>query len=831
MCVCAHTDTHVHIAKMFPLGDAAFNKEALVSNHDLLVSQMKEQGREVWDGAFNKQALVSNHERLARKVKEQGRKVCDSENFAVSIFSNDALLDRQVPVPIEDLDPILINELQVDFHHRGRVLYGKLCSEPVRMASVLTVLEDETGDAILLSVYNMLSEGDIQYVHLLFHKGLNVAIKEPFLNISTFGSLMIRVDNPSDLVHNPKIRNAGRKSNCGSSSSSSPPSLSLLSSSSSSLSLLSSSSSPSSSIYSFPVQKDLLVEARKFRNQGNDEFKRKDWKQAIKFYTEAVKSLLPSGQKFSSHPEGERELVLCLSNRAESRLRLKHYEAAERDARIALELQNDHAKSLFRRGKALHGLHQYNEAALCFQKVLNTDDLDGLSQSELENNLKASKLCCKQIRTGNYNLLGLCKALEAGQDLMCGEYVGPVEIGPSKDNRLGCGLRVTRAVNPGDLLIASRAIAHAKLDSSMLRGLSEEERNLLSSGSKSSSVFSTVYKDIATQVIRRAASSDRFRERIYSLSATSIGASNNIPPMSLFATTDLDLVAPGNSIADILYKEDTILSADKEEHIYTLITNNACQVAGGLGASLWLIPSFINHSCIPNACWMRIGQEILFVRAVRHLVEGEEVTISYAENGALPLSLRTSYLERCRGFKCRCERCDFEASMEPFMKQLEVKALDTLAQMDTLGYVEKRLHGTAREAAHTVAIEIVKSLEWAFQNISSFMDERKKHWFRTSFAAFYLRLIDDDDILRETIKEKQLLEIVLRAVQETLGASEDVLACARERVCLEECHPSSREIVAAMYGCLYGKQSPSSLKKLIALRHSILEARDVGAME
>ena len=44
---------------------------------------------------------------------------------------------------------------------------------------------------------------------------------------------------------------------------------------------------------------------------------------------------------------------------------------------------------------------------------------------------------------------------------------------------------------------------------------------------------------------------------------------------------------------------------------------------------VWLLPSFINHSCIPNASRINTGRDIMRVHATKDIDPGEEITIPY----------------------------------------------------------------------------------------------------------------------------------------------------------------------------------------------------------
>ncbi|CAM8938992.1 unnamed protein product [Rhodiola kirilowii] len=79
---------------------------------------------------------------------------------------------------------------------------------------------------------------------------------------------------------------------------------------------------------------------------------------------------------------------------------------------------------------------------------------------------------------------------------------------------------------------------------------------------------------------------------------------------------------------------------------------------GGLyGVGLWLLSSYINHSCCPNARRLHIGDHVIVV-ASRDIKAGEELTFAYFDVFK-PLEKRREMLATW-GFICRCRRCEFE---------------------------------------------------------------------------------------------------------------------------------------------------------------------------
>jgi tetratricopeptide (TPR) repeat protein len=115
--------------------------------------------------------------------------------------------------------------------------------------------------------------------------------------------------------------------------------------------------------------------AHALRLQGNKLFLHEDFRGATELYTrgilQAMKEQELTRSATSTEKSGvtnghasESEVLLGFSNRAEAWIRLHEYEKGLEDAEKALALQHDHLKSLFRKGRALLGLHQYHDANL-----------------------------------------------------------------------------------------------------------------------------------------------------------------------------------------------------------------------------------------------------------------------------------------------------------------------------------------------------------------------------------------------------------------------------------------------------------------------------------
>ena len=78
------------------------------------------------------------------------------------------------------------------------------------------------------------------------------------------------------------------------------------------------------------------------------------------------------------------------------------------------------------------------------------------------------------------------------------------------------------------------------------------------------------------------------------------------------------------------------------------------------GSGLWIIPSYINHSCWPNSVRSFLGN-LLIARAARDIPEGEEITINYIENESGVQERQKAFYSEW-GFNCKCTLCEIETA-------------------------------------------------------------------------------------------------------------------------------------------------------------------------
>lgn len=103
-------------------------------------------------GSEREQILSAHQARLARMQEQISRA---NAHINLPTWSHNVKpRSRQTPV-LSRCSSITVSELSVNTVHTGRVLQGRLIVEPVMATSVMTVLEDQDGEVVMVSIYAM----------------------------------------------------------------------------------------------------------------------------------------------------------------------------------------------------------------------------------------------------------------------------------------------------------------------------------------------------------------------------------------------------------------------------------------------------------------------------------------------------------------------------------------------------------------------------------------------------------------------------------------------------------------------------------------------------
>ena len=108
--------------------------------------------------------------------------------------------------------------------------------------------------------------------------------------------------------------------------------------------------------------------AAKYKAEGNNKFKAKEYNLAIEYYTKAI-SATPSN-------------AVLYNNRAIAKIKNKDFIGAEIDCDKCIELDSSLVKAWFRRGLARKSLKKYNKAQQDFENVLKMDPNNKAAKKE-----------------------------------------------------------------------------------------------------------------------------------------------------------------------------------------------------------------------------------------------------------------------------------------------------------------------------------------------------------------------------------------------------------------------------------------------------------------
>lgn len=664
-------------------------------------------------------------------------------------------------VPLQGLAPITLAQMELGKTHRGRVLFGTLCSDAFIMTAVSTCLEDETGKVVKLGIYNAAPSGSSSFadVQKLFPKGIKVAVKEPYLKRALDGRLLVRIDNPANFE---KL--------C---------------------------TSDASTHYEV---------TDRLRTEGNRRFGERDWRRAIQCYTESIAAAAQAlssstdecrkkKDKSSKRSGADRHyqgIVLAYSNRAEAWLKLHMYDKALADCDGALGIDAEHVKSLYRKGRALRGLKQYHEACALLQRVLVNHPQSKEAQSELA----AIKICLKhggELPTDISEFL-MQPLGSPAQNIMpdCYDYIGPVIIQMTSDGR-GRGLFVSKNVKAGEVLLVSNAMAVCRHDPAGMQqtlGL-----HLVDASAKRFNDASE--EDLVTEVVSLAMDSQEFLRKLYSLAYSP--SQNNMAVPSCTGMME--------STSDQLTTED--LQQIDMGRIREIVRRNAFGDNTD-SSGLWWLPSFINHSCLPNACALDVG-EAMFVHASADIQAGEEITMSYS-NPLLPLMLRE---KACRswGFQCDCKRCIFERSLQHSLQGI------TLEFISLHEKAKHRLMPAASLQSRAIYDRLRKILRSL--NVTSV----EKQWLLAAYSGSFGASWVFTDCAEETITPDSAAMELLEAIKATVPGHISTLCVASRLVQTARRSPVQKSFLnrliqeaTAACICVYGKQKDHVLRKLIMER-------------
>ncbi|MED6180287.1 hypothetical protein PIB30_008783 [Stylosanthes scabra] len=501
---------------------------------------------------------------------------------------------------------------------------------------------------------------------------------------------------------------------------------------------------------------------QQLRSKATELFLREEWKESIDAYS-----------NFISHCTHHKSLCIALCNRAEASSRLRHFHCALQDCDRALQIDATHFKTLLCKGKILLSLNRYSLALECFKTAL----LDPQAAATSENLIGYVDKCKKFeffARTGSLDLSHWVSNGFQGKPPELAEYIGAVEI--RKSDISGRGLFATKNIDAGSLILVTKAIAM--------------ERSILAGKDLSEDAQLAMWKNFVQKVAEFARKCHKTRDLIGKLS---IGEEDE----EELEVPDIDLFRPEH-VGNV----DSCETVDMEKLLAILDVNSLTEDAVSAnvlrknndfyGVGLWLLPSFINHSCCPNSRRLHVG-DYLIVHASKDLKAGEEITFAYLDPLS-PLSKRRE-MSMTWGIQCKCKRCRFESDVfaKQDIKEIEIgleRGMDVGGVVYKLEEHMKRLKVRGKEKAY------LRASFWSAYCEAYRSDRSMKRWGRRIPAMDAVV----DSVVDAVGGDHRLLKIMVEELKKNGGSGSSLVG-------MEKALKLARDV----YGKVVKKQAMKTL--------------------
>ncbi|KAE8442535.1 hypothetical protein EG329_003250 [Mollisiaceae sp. DMI_Dod_QoI] len=514
-----------------------------------------------------------------------------------------------------DLKKLMIKDLMLETNHRGYYLLLRFICPAMRISGVMNIVEDEAGTVTPFALYLQEPETVRTAESILKDKGV-IIVKEPYFKLGTGGQYVIRVDQPTDIVwvseDDSRIPTKWRVANVS-----------------------------------------IQQSAVHWKKKGNDLVTKGKFFDAIEMYSRALRSS-PTLQ----------ETEILHNNKALANLRIEAFDAAFDDVSFISNPQDRSEKGLYRGALALYGLGRYKEAIEVLEILLRKypDSVPGKDE------LDRSRLRFAEQQSGVYDFKTLYKAAKLRPPRMDNaSYQGPVEVRESKGR--GRGLFTTRSVEAGELMLCEKAFSYCfatppeEMAKASSKSLSYSSCLIDVPGKRTSiGTHADLIRDISNKLALNPSLGSCFENLFH-------GNYEGITGISVDGTRVVDtfLVAKAvhlNSFSCPLTSRDSIEDPELDRASnYTPVKQHKDSSLSTTG--VWILASYINHSCDPTCMRSFIG-DLQIVRAARDMPANTELTFSYITRDAPGKMNQT--LSIGWGFQCDCAICVDDRKTPPALK-------------------------------------------------------------------------------------------------------------------------------------------------------------------
>ncbi|KAI1210829.1 uncharacterized protein F4807DRAFT_40365 [Annulohypoxylon truncatum] len=504
--------------------------------------------------------------------------------------------------PVQELKPLMISNMTLETHHRGKRALVRVLTPADRMTAVMAIIEDEEGTAVMLQLYNQPEESVVSKDQIL-REGDVCILKEPYFKVTVDGSYSLRVDHVSDVIWlqdtDPRIPLKWRKRVL-----------------------------------------TLDESSKEIRLEGNAAVQKCQWAEAEKLYTDAIRA--------AETPE---EAQLAHLNRSLANLHLERPEKALDDALRGHPSGGPNEKALFREAKALYALRKFSPCLEKFLAVVRCNPKNSDAWAEIK---RVKQRLCEE-ETGAYQFGSMYKQAERTPPLIdCATYVGSVEVRDSPGR--GKGLFTTKRVKAGELLLCEKAFAYSYAGDDTPIG---QQKITILMNLNSKTMCMGGQANLITQIVQKIyhnhEGADVFtnlHHGDYPKVATS--EVDEAPVVDTFLIAKIIQLncfgAPRSSYATHTFGENTT-------NHNTNTNKNKQDRPSYTTCGIWPLASRINHACVTNCRRSFIG-DFMLVRATRDLDAGTELLHAYHQPDPDETYEETRRATtRSWGFACGCALC------------------------------------------------------------------------------------------------------------------------------------------------------------------------------
>ncbi|KAH7718142.1 tpr domain protein [Aphelenchoides avenae] len=484
--------------------------------------------------------------------------------------------------------------------HTDRFLACRTIVDGIVAIGTSCLVEDLNGDIERITIYNVRDPNQLEWLHA----NTTLILKEPYLHYSSHtGVPSLRVDFPSDIIFVDETDKA----------------------------LLEFAGA-------IKWYKPEWFSFDQLKAKGNECFVEKDYEQALRFYTRALRL-------------GADAAVIHL-NSAAALLPLERYKEALDSAKNAMDSGANKEKALFRLGKAAYGMREWQTSRQYFEELRS----EYPNNTSVADELKKVTARIAESKTGSFDFADLYEraVLNGERYFDIAVYVGPVEVAGVPEK--GKGLVASEDISKGTLLLVSKAFAMSCADEYVPMVFTVNVINGVPQ-----------FKTQTLNIVKTIQTLQRNPQRVQELYALYAG------------TMSRDEAIPEGVIDAARIEQICIFNAYGSQNMFDRLNLEVAEesMIEKTPCGLWTLVSFINHSCLANAYRVYYG-DVMAVHAIVDVKKGEEISLSYID----PTQAYANRAQQLKGFgiECSCRLCKTErADANRFEREKLVKQLTVLA--------------------------------------------------------------------------------------------------------------------------------------------------------